>query len=163
MDTKKQSKSFIRQAGEGERRWFYGGGVHTWLATAEETGGASLIYSDTLERGKLTPMHIHPDTDEALYILSGEILMNLDGAEQRVGAGGLAMALRGQPHAFKVTAENTSLLCFQTPGNAQAFYLGGSEPLAPDAAGTGPVDFERIAESGRLNGGIVIVGPPPFD
>ncbi|MDD0859394.1 hypothetical protein NHF46_20075 [Arthrobacter alpinus] len=71
MDTKKQAKSFIRQAGEGERRWFHGGGVHTWLATAEETDGASLIYRDAMESGKVTPMHIHPDTDEALYILSG--------------------------------------------------------------------------------------------
>lgn len=162
MDTKKQPKSFIRQAGEGERRWFFGGGVHTWLATTDETGGASLIYRDVMKRGKVTPMHIHPETDEALYILSGEILINLDGVEQRVGAGGLAMALRGQPHAFKVLAEDTTLLCIQTPGNIQSFYMGASELLDADAPGTGPVDFDRITESGRLNGGIVIVGPRPF-
>lgn len=161
MDTKKQAKSFIRQAGEGERRWFHGGGVHTWLATAEETGGASLIYRDAMELGKVTPMHIHPETDEALYILNGEILINLDGVEQHVGAGGLVMALRGQPHAFKVLAEDTSLLCFQTPGNAQGFYMGASVPL--DSEGSGVVDFDLIRESGRINGGIVIVGPPPFD
>lgn len=163
MDTKKQAKSFIRQAGEGERRWFFGGGVHTWLAQAQETGGAFLINRDDMECGKVTPLHIHPDTDETLYILSGEILMNLDGVEERVGAGGLSVALRGVPHAFKVLAEGTSVLCFQTPGNAQAFYLGASEPLGADDAGPGVVDFDRIQESGRLNGGIVIVGPPPFD
>ncbi|ALV46543.1 Cupin domain protein [Arthrobacter alpinus] len=161
MDTKKQAKSFIRQAVEGEQRWFYGGGVHTWLAKTEDTDGASLIYRDEMESGKVTPMHIHPDTDEALYILSGEILMNLDGVEQRVGAGGLVMALRGQPHAFKVTAEDTSVLCFQTPGNAQGFYMGASVPMGGE--GSGVVDFDQIMESGKNNGGIVIVGPPPFD
>jgi quercetin dioxygenase-like cupin family protein len=161
MDTKKQATSFIRQAGEGERRWFYGGGVHTWLAKAEETGGAFLINQDVMERGKVTPMHIHPETDETLYILSGEILMNMDGVEQRVGAGGLTVALRGVPHAFKVLAEGTSVLCFQTPGNAQDFYMGASVPM--DAGDTGVIDFDRIQESGRINGGIVIVGPPPFD
>ncbi|POH57377.1 cupin domain-containing protein [Arthrobacter glacialis] len=163
MDTTKQAKSFIRQAGTGDRRWFYGGGIHTWLAKAEETGGASLIYSDTMERGKVTPMHIHPETDEALYILSGEILMNLDGVEERLGAGGLVMALRGQPHAFKVLADDTSLLCIQTPGNAQAFYMGASVPLDAGDNASGTVDFDRIRESGKLYGGIVIVGPPPFD
>ena len=162
MDTKKQAKSFIRQAGEGERRWFYGGGVHTWLARAEETGGASLIYRDAMELGKVTPMHIHPDTDEALYIVSGEILINLAGVEQHVGAGGLAMALRGEPHAFKVLAEDTIMLCIQTPGNAQSFYLGASVPLVPGDDASGTVDFDRVQESGRLNGGIIMVGPPPF-
>ncbi|MHA7270643.1 cupin domain-containing protein [Arthrobacter sp. HLT1-20] len=161
MDTTKQAKSFTRQAGEGERRWFFGGGVHTWLAKAEETGGASLIYRDDMESGKVTPMHIHPDTDEALYILSGSILMNLGGIEEEVGAGGLVMALRGQPHAFKVLSEDTSLLCIQTPGNAQSFYMGASVPLGE--TGTGVVNFDRIQDSGRINGGIVIVGPPPFD
>lgn len=160
MDTKKQAKSFLRQAGDGERRWFYGGGVHTWLAKSEETGRASLIYRDDMDAGKVTPMHIHPDTDEALYILSGEILINLDGVEERVGEGGLVMALRGQPHAFKATADGTSLLCFQTPGNAQSFYMGASVPMGSE--GTGAVDFNRVQESGQTNGGIVIIGPPPF-
>lgn len=162
MDTKKQATSFIRQAGAGERRWFYGGGVHTWLAKAEETGGASLIYRDAMELGKVTPMHVHPDTDEALYVLSGEILVNLSGVEQHVGAGGLAMALRGEPHAFKVLAQDTVMLCIQTPGNAQAFYLGASVPLGAGDDASGAVDFDRVQESGRINGGIVIVGPPPF-
>lgn len=161
MDTKKQAQSFIRQSGEGEQRWFYGGGVHTWLAKAEETGGAFLINRDDMECGKVTPMHIHPETDETLFVLSGEILMNIDGTEQRVEAGGLAVALRGVPHAFKALAEDTSILCFQTPGNAQEFYLGAS--VAMDAPDAGVVDFGKVMESGRRNGGIEIVGPPPFD
>lgn len=163
MDTKQQPKSFIRQAGEGERRWFYGGGIHTWLAKTDETGGASLIYRDAMELGKVTPMHIHPDTDETLYLLSGEILVNLDGVEQRVKAGGLVVALRGTPHAFKVLAGDTNALCFQTPGNAQPFYMGASDPMGTSDNASGTVDFVRVQESGKLNGGIVFVGPPPFD
>ncbi|QDG67994.1 cupin domain-containing protein [Pseudarthrobacter sp. NIBRBAC000502772] len=34
-------------------------------------------------------MHTHPDSDETLYILAGEILMNMDGTEHRVAAGGV--------------------------------------------------------------------------
>src|SRR4051794_24512097 len=93
----------VRRAGQGNRRWFYGGGVHTWLTTAEESGGAFLLFEDAMDKGKRTPLHTHPEADETMYVLRGEILMHLDGAEERIGAGGLAVAPRGLPHAFLVT------------------------------------------------------------
>jgi len=34
----------IRADDEGERRWFFGGGVHTWKVTPEETGGAFMLF-----------------------------------------------------------------------------------------------------------------------
>jgi hypothetical protein len=56
----------IRDAADGERRWFYGGGVHTWKATSEETNGAFLLFEDSMDRGKATPLHTHPDSDETM-------------------------------------------------------------------------------------------------
>jgi hypothetical protein len=35
-----QLTSTVRESGESEQRWFCGGGLHTWVATAEETGGS---------------------------------------------------------------------------------------------------------------------------
>ena len=150
----------VRAAGEGPRRWFYGGGVHTWLATAEETGGAFLLFEDAMDAGKRTPLHTHPDADETMYVLEGEILAHLDGDEEHIGAGGLVMAPRGLPHAFMVTADGTRLLCLQTPGCCEAFYLGASEPLSAEPARV--VDFDRVRASGAANGGIQLLGPPPF-
>jgi quercetin dioxygenase-like cupin family protein len=69
----------VRDSGEGEKRWFCGGGRHTWLATSEETGGAFLLVEFDGEQGKVTPVHIHPASDETFYILDGEILLYLDG------------------------------------------------------------------------------------
>jgi quercetin dioxygenase-like cupin family protein len=162
METKRSRPAIVRQPGEGDRRWFFGGGVHTWKATEEETNGAFLLVEVEMVLNKVTPMHTHPDSDETLYILSGEILMNMDGVEHQVAAGGITIAPRGVPHAFKVLAEGTRVLCLHTPGGAQAFYMGASEPIGPGEPGTGIVDFDRIRESGRLNGGIELVGPPPF-
>jgi quercetin dioxygenase-like cupin family protein len=161
MKTKNGASAIVHQPGEGTRRWFFGGGVHTWKATSHETAGAFLLFEDEMSLGKVTPLHTHPNSDETLYVLAGEILLNLDGAEHRLAAGAVAMAPRGVPHAFKVLREGTRILCLQTPGDAQSFYDGASEPLT---AGDGQqlVDFDRIRESGRLNGGIEILGPPPF-
>jgi quercetin dioxygenase-like cupin family protein len=152
---------FTRSADEGEKRWFYGGGVHTWKATAQETDGAFLLFEDLMTQGKRTPLHTHPDADETMYVLHGEILMDLDGVQQRVSTGGLVLAPRGVPHAFLVLSETARLLCLHTPGGSQAFYWGASEPIADDA-GSGEVDFAKIQQSAQENGGIVILGPPPF-
>jgi anti-sigma factor ChrR (cupin superfamily) len=65
----------IRGEGEGERRWFAGGGVHTMKATAEETDGAFMLLENRMVQGKTTPLHIHPNLDETLIVLEGEILV----------------------------------------------------------------------------------------
>jgi quercetin dioxygenase-like cupin family protein len=156
----------VRASEEGERRWFFGGGLHIWKATAEETDGAFLLFEDRMDHGKVTPLHLHPDSDETMVVLEGEILMHLDGEELTVGAGGMASALRGVPHAFKVSgADGARLLCLHTPGCCQAFYWDASEPVATGESqgiGSGPVDMSRVQASAKKNGGIEILGPPPF-
>src|SRR5437879_13065645 len=89
----------VRVAGQGERLWFYGGGLHIWKATSSETGGAFLLFEDVMSRGKTTPPHTHPHVDETRYVLEGEILLHIDGEHQRRGSGAEALAPRGEPHA----------------------------------------------------------------
>ena len=98
----------IRGEGEGERRWFAGGGVHTMKATSEETDGAFMLLENRMVQGKTTPLHIHPNLDEALIVLEGEILVYAEGREHRVGPRGVAVAPRGVPHAFMVTSESAN-------------------------------------------------------
>ena len=152
----------VRAADEGERLWFYGGGLHIWKATAAETAGAFLLFEDFMSRGKTTPLHTHAEVDETLYVLEGEILVHVDGEEKQVGSGGVAVFLRGVPHAFLVTSETARILCLETPGSSEAFYRGASEPATPDLESTAPVDFARVRASAERNGGIEILGPPPF-
>jgi quercetin dioxygenase-like cupin family protein len=151
----------VRDSGEGERRWFYGGGQHTWLATAEETGGAFLLFDFVGEQGKVTPVHIHPASDETFYLLAGEILLDLDGKRRPLAAGGLAVIPRGVPHAFMVTSPEARFLTLQTPGTDEAFYRMASEPALPGSSPV-PVDFDRIREAAMQTGAIEILGPPPF-
>jgi quercetin dioxygenase-like cupin family protein len=131
-------------------------------ATAAETAGAFLLFEDFMARGKTTPLHLHANEDETLYVLDGELLVHIDGTEHRVGALGVAVAPRGVPHAFLVTSETARVLTLQTPGSAEAFYRGASEPAEAEADPSGPVDFSRVLASAERTGGMVLLGPPPF-
>lgn len=154
--------SIVRADGEGERLRFAGGGLMTMKATSEETDGAFLLFEDLMAQGKTTPLHVHADEDEALYVLDGEILVHIDGEEHSIGAHGFAVAPRGVPHAFLVTSETARVLTLQTPGSAESFYRGASDPAGSETNPSGPVDFDRVRESAGRSGGMEVVGPPPF-
>lgn len=149
----------VRNSEDAERRWFYGGGVHEWKVRAADSGGAFLLFEDTMERGKRTPLHTHP-VEETLYVLAGELTMHLDGVEHLVSTGGVVIAPRGVPHAFLVTSETARVLWLHTPGTCEAFYLEASEPLSDSTPRV--VDLDRIRAAAVTAGGIDIVGPPPF-
>ncbi|MDQ4040597.1 MAG: cupin domain-containing protein [Actinomycetota bacterium] len=153
----------IRQAGEGERLWFAGGGLFTMKASAAETNEAFVLLEDRVVRGKTTPMHLHPHEDEMIYVLDGELLVDMDGERHRIGKGGLFVAPRGVPHAFLVTSETAHLLGLQTPGTGEAFYRAVSEPAASEADAERPPDFARLREAAERSDTIELLGPPPFD
>ena len=151
----------IWAAGEGEKLTFFGGGLHTWKLTTDDTDGAFFMFEDVMAKGKCTPLHQHPEADEIAYVLEGEIVVNIDGKENRVGAGGMTFTPRGVPHAFLVVSESARILALQTPGIGQAFYRGASVPAIDDAFET--VNIARLQASANDNPrGIEILGPPPF-
>jgi quercetin dioxygenase-like cupin family protein len=152
----------VRQDGEGDRLWFYGGGVHTWKATERETGGAFILFEAVMTRGKVTPLHTHP-CDETMIVLEGELLVHVQGEEYLVGRRGVLMAPRGVPHAFMVTSETARMLVLETPGGSEAFYRGASVTATEEIVAAAPVDMARVQRSAKENGGIEIVGPPPFE
>ncbi|MEP6665086.1 MAG: cupin domain-containing protein, partial [Nocardioidaceae bacterium] len=151
----------IRTSEEGEKRWFFGGGLQTWKVKAEESNGEFLLFEDSLANGKMTPLHCHPHADETFYLLEGEIMLSIEGVEHRVGDGGLAMVPRGVPHAFLVTSRSARMLCLQTPGTAQPFFWAASEPTT-QTDNSGPVDFDRVRAAAEETGATQILGPPPF-
>ena len=160
------SASVIRQDGEGEQRWFAGGGLFTMKATSAETGGAFALFEDREVLGKPTPLHVHPGDDEVLYVLEGELLVHVDGQEHRVAQGGVFVAPRGVPHAFLVTSETARLLCLTVPGTgwAEVQYNELSELASADAVpGSRPPDFARVRGVAEQSDTIEILGPPPFD
>lgn len=154
----KNGYGVVRSSDDAEERWFYGGGVHRWLVHAAETDGAFFLHEERLDAGKATPLHTHP-ADETMIVLEGAIRMHIDGDEHRLEAGGVAVARRGVPHAFKVVSDGTRLLCLHTPGTCEEFYLHASGPMSKiDHV----VDFDRLMAAATETGGMQFLGPPPF-
>jgi quercetin dioxygenase-like cupin family protein len=151
----------VRESGEGEQRWFCGGGRITWKATAEDTGGVFVLFEDEMDAGKVTPMHLHPSTDETFCLLEGQILLDIEGEQRSLGAGGVVVIPRGVPHAFMVTSPTARMLTLLTPGDIEAFFRIASEPVLPGGP-PAPVDFDRIRAAAEQTGAIEILGPPPF-
>jgi quercetin dioxygenase-like cupin family protein len=156
------SAPIVWAADEGDKQSFAGGGIHTWKLLAEDTGGAFFVFEDVMTAGKATPLHGHPEADEVVYVLEGEILSEIDGKQYRVSAGGMTYTPKGTPHAFTVTSDEARILTMQSPGIGQSFYRGASHP-ATEADAAGEVDLVRLQASARENPrGIAILGPPPF-
>ena len=154
----------IRGEGEGERLWFAGGGLWTMKATSEETDGAFTLVEVRMVRGKTTPLHTHPNVDETIIVLEGEILVYAEGREHRVGPRGVAVAPRGVPHAFMVTSKSALILFLHTPGSGEAFYRDASEPATDETDAERPPDLDRLRAAAERNPSCIeILGPPPFE
>jgi len=152
----------IRQAGEGENLWFAGGGLFTMKVSSADTEGAFIVLEDRVVRGKTTPLHLHPGEDEMIYVLEGELIAHIDGAEHRVGQGGLVVFPRGVPHSFLVTSETAHLLAVQTPGTNESFYRDASEPSTSPADASRPPDLAKLRAVAERSETTRLLGPPPF-
>jgi quercetin dioxygenase-like cupin family protein len=84
-----------------------------------ETGDSIMMFEETVPAGIKSTFHLHHDSDEVAYVLSGEVTF-LIGDEVTVGGPGTcAFMPRGVRHAWKSTgAETGRVLFLYTPATA---------------------------------------------
>jgi hypothetical protein len=71
-----------------------------------------VLFEETAPAGTETTFHLHRDSDEVAYVLSGEITFKI-GDEVTVGGPGTCAFLpRGVPHAWKNTSAETGRVLF---------------------------------------------------
>src|SRR5437016_10529267 len=98
------------------------------------TGGSIMMFEETVPGGTKSTFHLHHDSDEVAYVLSGEVTF-LIGDEVTVGGPGTCALPRGVPHAWKSTGAETAPPHRTThlPGNPAsgiAALLTGASPGA---------------------------------
>lgn len=102
------------------------------------------------------PLHVHSREDECFYVLSGELVFEVDGACHTIGAGGCIAVMRGMVHRYQnFTNRDAALLIVTTPGDFAGFFVDIS---AATPAGGVPTMDQLLSIGDRY--GITTLGPP---
>ncbi len=108
---------FVREASAGATLNVLGV-THIYKATGAETGGAFSLWEAVIPPGTGAPPHTHTHEDESFYVLSGELLVDVEGAPapHRIGPGGFFFGARGRHHGFRNVGEQPArVLILSTP------------------------------------------------
>jgi quercetin dioxygenase-like cupin family protein len=93
-------------------------------ASAEQTAGTLSIVEYVMPAGTPgPPAHVHPGTDEAWYVLEGELTICVDEGSATLPRGGFAFIPGDVPHTFSnEAAETLRFLLVCTPGGFEGFF-----------------------------------------
>ena len=84
-----------------------------------ETGDSIMMFEETVPAGTKSTFHLHHDSDEVAYVLSGEITFKIGDDVTVDDPGTCAFMPRGVPHAWKSTGAKTGRVLFlYTPAKA---------------------------------------------
>jgi quercetin dioxygenase-like cupin family protein len=121
-----------------------------------QTTGSVMLFEETVPPGTKSLFHLHHDSDEVAYVLSGEITF-LIGDEVTVGGpGSCAFFPRTVPHAWKNTgAETGRVLFLYTPAGAGKLIEERTEHQAVSLS-------EAEREAMRRRHRWKVVGPSPL-
>jgi mannose-6-phosphate isomerase-like protein (cupin superfamily) len=127
-------------------------------AGAAQTAGAVSVYEGGLPaRTAGPPLHVHSGTDEALYVLEGEVTIRLGQQTIRADAGSFVWMPRGVPHTFaNLGGAPVRMLGLAVPG--------GIEDLLASVPRDGtPVDQAQMAALAQKFGSRMVGPPLPLD
>lgn len=115
--------------GGGKSVWFNGGLV-TFYALGEDTGGAFTLFEEAVAPQEGAPPHLHHEEDQAIYVLQGDHEFVCDGRAFEAKTGSFVYVPRGVVHSFQnVGTEPGRLLIHSAPaGGTERIFLELGEP-----------------------------------
>jgi mannose-6-phosphate isomerase-like protein (cupin superfamily) len=137
--------------GEGTSLWFFGGLV-TFYALGEDTGGAFTLLEEATEPGSAAFPHLHHEEDQAFYILQGNHEFVCDGETFMTKPGSFVYIPRGMVHSFtNVGTTPGKIMVLSTPaGGTERFFFELGEPAtdtsSPPPSSRGPESMDDIAQ-----------------
>ena len=144
------AQGIVVQPGEGAVLNFTPGRSIVLKLLGGETGDSIMMFEETIPAGTKSTFHLHHDSDEVAYVLSGEVTFKIGDEVTAGGPGTCAFMPRDVPHAWKSTgAETGRVLFLYAPAKA-----GG---LLEEQQRTG----RKLAEIGERHGWEVL-GPSPL-
>ena len=151
------AKDFVIPPGQGAV-WNMAPGRSATLKITSDIAQSVMMFEEVAPTDTVTDRHIHHDSDEVAYVLSGEVTFMIGDQVTVGGAGTCAFMPRGLPHAWKSTgSEPGRVLFLYTPANAGSLFEEAVRINRPFST----MSQEGIAAAFQRHGWEV-VGPPPF-
>jgi quercetin dioxygenase-like cupin family protein len=134
----------------------------SFLLEGEDTGGRFVLMELTQWNGSPSPRRIHHREDVILYVLEGDITVEVEGEARRALAGTLAFLPRGTEYGTAVEFEKARMLVMALPAGIEGYFEEMSRPdgslkVSPDPEAA--PDSEKLARI-AMKYGIEITGPP---
>src|SRR6267142_4988467 len=124
-------------------------------ATGAETGAAFSLLEAAEPPNFGPPMHIHHDCAEAFYVLEGEYLIFIEGAEKRCPAGSFIFIPSGVRHGFRVGDKPSRKLNLYAPAAMVGYFHELSAAIK-----RGEADPNVLRDLARRHA-MEVVGPVP--
>ncbi len=142
METTGPQEALHVPAGEGKSLRLMGNRVEI-KAASENTGDAFAVLEYRMApETPGPPPHIHRRTDEAFYVLEGELTFHLDDRSIEAGPGDFVLVPRGVVHTFEnAVGSEARFLEMVAPGVFAGYF---EELVAALPAGGGPPDPEMV-------------------
>jgi len=111
-----RAQGIVVQPGQGLVSSFTPGRSIVLKLLGGETGDSIMMFEETIPAGTKSTFHLHHDSDEVAYVLSGEITFKIGDKITVGGPGACAFMPCGVPHAWKNTGAER--------GRAVSLYSG---------------------------------------
>ena len=152
------AQGIVVQPGQGPVLNFTPGRSIVLKLLGGETGDSIMMFEEIVPAGAKSTFHLHHDSDEVAYVLSGEVTFMIGGEISVGGPGACAFMPRGVPHAWKSTgAETGRVLFLYTPAKAGGLI----EEQQRTGRGFASMN-EREAAELRQRYGWELLGPSPL-
>ncbi len=125
------------------REFVLAGVVMKRLVSGQETSGLFCLFENRSDGQTKTPIHVHANDDETVYVIEGQLTAVVDGEARTLSPGESLFLKRGIPHQL------------MNPGNQPVRYI---------LIGTPSLFEQFLAEGGHeLRKGEVVAPPTPAD
>ncbi|MGH3147825.1 MAG: cupin domain-containing protein [Rubrobacter sp.] len=161
-ETTATPRPVARSAGAGNSRRYALGNLVSFLLEGEDTGGRFMLMELIERKGKAQPRHVHHREDEILFVLEGEITVEVEDEVIYAPAGTLTFLPRGTEHGFAAELEQAKLLVMALPAGLEGYFEEISRPDGSVEIFSEPEvvpGSEKLA-SIAMKYGIEITGPP---
>ena len=129
------------------KQFVLAGVVMKRLVSCEQTGGLFCLFENRSGGQTKTPIHVHANDDETIYVVEGQLTAIVDGETRTLSAGQSIFLKRGIPHQLMNPGDRpVRYILIGTPGIFERFLAeAGHEFRKGEMVGSPtPADIERL-------------------